>query len=113
MKAETPLAFHHRRIETLSNTLGAWMLCEHRACRRSGGCRRAGDVLPGCLLPVVYEMNTSIEAFAAALPGRPPRAETEEEPLSAQLQRIAKRMAGVLEAQVEEFERKREKRRAG
>ena len=113
MNAETPLAFHHRHIETLSNTLGAWMLCEHRACHRSGACRRAGDVFPGCLLPVVYEMNTSIEAFAAALPGRAPRVEREEETVSAQLQRITKRMAGVLEAQVEEFERRRERRAAG
>ena len=113
MNAETPLAFHHRRIETLSNTLGAWMLCEHRACRRSGGCRRAGDVFPGCLLPVVYEMNTSIEAFAAALPGRAPRAQTEEDSLGMQLQRIAKRVAGVMEAQLGEFERKVERRRTG
>ena len=113
MHSDTPLAFHHRRIETLANTLGAWMLCEHRACRRSGGCRRAGHVFPACLPPVVYEMNTSIEAFAAALPGRPPRAETAEEPLSAQIQRIAKRVAGVMEAQVEQMERQVERRRAG
>ena len=110
MNAETPLAFHHRRIETLSNTLGAWMLCEHRACRRTGACRRAGDVFPGCLLPVVYEMNTSIEAFTAALPGRAPRVKTEEETVSAQIQRLNKRLANILEAQVEEFERKRARR---
>jgi hypothetical protein len=58
-------------------------------------------------------MNTSIEAFTAALPGRAPRAQTAEEPLSAQIQRIAKRVAGVREAQVGELERKQERRRAG
>ena len=109
MNAETPLAFHRRRIETMSNMLGAWMQCEHSACRRTGGCRRAGDVFPACLLPIVHEMNASIAACAAELPGRPPRAQTEEEPVSAQIHRLAKRLAGVLEAQVEEFERKRER----
>ena len=59
---------------------------------------------------VLQEVNTSIAACAAALPGRPPRAQTEEETLGTQIQRIAKRVAAVMESQVEEFERKRARR---
>jgi hypothetical protein len=58
-------------------------------------------------------MNTSIEAFTAALPGRAPRGQTAEEPLSAQIQRLNKRLAHILEVQVEQMERKVERRRAG
>ena len=75
-------------------------------------CRRAGDVFPACLLPILHEVNTSITAFAAA-PGRPPRVQTDEDTLSAQIQRLNKRLAHMLEAQVGEFERKVERRRAG
>jgi hypothetical protein len=110
MHSETPLAFHRRRVEALSNTLGAWLECGNASCRRAGACRRATDVYPMCLPAVVREMSTSIDVCTAAIPGRTPRVETEEETMSAQIQRLNKRLANILEAQVEEFERKRARR---
>ena len=113
MNTDTPTTFHRRRIETLSNTLGAWLACRHTACRRSGCCRRAGDVVPACLLPIVQQVNTTIAACAAALPDAPMREEPQARSLDEQILSLNKRLAGLLEAEVEEIERRREMRRAG
>jgi hypothetical protein len=113
MHSDTPLAFHRRRISQLSNTIGAWRQCMNSSCRRAGACRRAADVFPPCLLPIVREVNVSIAGCLAAVPGLPPRVEPVEETNGAQIDRLNKRVADLVEAEVERMERAQEKRRVG
>jgi hypothetical protein len=103
-----PSEFHRRRVEQLSSALGVWRECANSACRRAGGCRRAGDAFPACLAPIVREVGASIESFAAAFGAVRPR---EADPLGAQIARINKRLADVLEKEIEEIGKAREKKR--
>jgi hypothetical protein len=105
-----PPEFHRRRVEQLSSALGVWRECANSACRRAGGCRRAGDVFPACLAPIVREVGASIESFAAAFGAVRAR---EADPLGAQIARINKRLADVLEKEIEEIGKAREKRHMG
>jgi hypothetical protein len=98
MNAMSPLAFHRRRVEQLSGTLGVWRECANAACRRAGACRRSADVLPACLLPIVREVGVTIESFGAGFGTVRVR---EADPVAAQLARINKRIAAVLEKEIE------------
>jgi hypothetical protein len=66
--------------------------------RRAGACRRSADVLPACLLPIVREVGVTIESFGAAFGTVRVR---EADPVAAQLARINKRIAAVLEKEIE------------
>jgi hypothetical protein len=113
MYSETPLAFHRRRIEALSNTLAAWMVCGSVSCRRKGRCRRGDEVLPACVLPILRGVHASIGACLAEIPDAAPRPEPQEESLRAQTARIARRVGNLLEAQLDDMERRQERRAGG
>jgi hypothetical protein len=106
------LAFHRRRIKTLSDTLGTWLRCSNASCRRAGACRRADDVFPACVPPIMRDMNTSLAAYLDALPEAPPRRPTESNAAHAQIERLNKRLGDLLEAEVEAFERRRAAKQA-
>jgi hypothetical protein len=91
MQSDTPLAFHRRRISQLSNTIGAWFRCPNASCRRAGACRRADDVFPPCIVPVMRGVNESLMTYLNALPGMPPRKPAESESAHAQIERLNKR----------------------
>jgi hypothetical protein len=107
MPSDTPLAFHRRRISQLSNTIGAWFRCPNASCRRAGACRRADDVFPPCIVPVMRGVNESLMTYLNALPGMPPRKPAESESAHAQIERLNKRLGNLLEAEIERIEKRR------
>lgn len=107
MHIDTPHDFHRQRIAMLADTLGVWMDCGHAACRRAGCCRRANDVFPACILPVLREVGVSIRACTAAIPDRAPAEGEEQSPagsVTARINRLNARTIALLERNITRLE---------